>query len=126
MILKLKINPTIVKAATKEALVSKITNGYILTSTSNRNGFSVWGYSSFNGNTFIMYNLHKVRAKSVRIKRNGKQLNDSTKGKEKRTINENTKQGYWIAYVYTFDRNVIETFRLVLNQNTRNFTMTSR
>jgi hypothetical protein len=127
MILKLKIEPIQYKAKTKSQLLAKITSGKFVSMSSSPK-YSFCGYANFEGTKFTVFNLHKVRAKAIRIVKKGKQLNmPLVKPLNKKvSINQSFTEGYWIAYVYTFDKQQMETFRLRLEQKNRTFALTSK
>jgi hypothetical protein len=108
-------------------LLDKITSSKIYTISSSRN-YSFSGYSNFEGTKFTVFNLHKVRAKAKRIVKKGKQLNmPLVKPLNKKvSINESFTEGHWIAYVYTFDKQQLVTFRLNLDQKNRTFTLKTK
>lgn len=114
MKLSLNIKPTKVIGNTKSALLSnvsnqKITHGLI---TENGKSFSYTGFQSPSDESKItVVNLHKVRKKSLQDKR--------TDGKTKSKV---VVKPHWIAYVYTFDIEMLKQMGYKsINQNTRNF-----
>lgn len=116
----LNIKPTKYEAPTKDQLVSNITRNKInatgIIGVGNKN-FYYNGYRNGilyrDDNKIIVMNLLKVRKKVIQTK----DKKDKSKTKSK-VINK----GHWIAYVYTFDINVLKELGYKrLEQKTRNF-----
>lgn len=105
----LKSTPRTVTAKTKRELMSKLKLSY--TSSSTRNSkFS--GYKQYD--KLVGINFEKHRKKVLEVKKSKKARNG-----EKRVMQDS----YWIAYVYTFDKDLFDTLGMELQQHTRNFTL---
>lgn len=70
-----------------------------------------YGFISANDGTHVAYNIHKVNTKHKVLKNGKRKL---------------VRRAHWIAYVYTFDNNLLNAAGLVIQQNLRNFKLISK
>lgn len=116
MKLTLNVKPTTYEAPTKDQLVSKVTRGKINTNgITSKNGktFSYNGYKTDESKITVM-NVLKVRKKVIQTKDK----------KTKKTKSKVLSKSHWVAYVYTFDINVLKELGYKrIEQKTRNFVL---
>lgn len=122
MKLTLNIKPKIIKARTKEQLLSKISgNGSMAKVFMSSRNYECQNVLTTIGNSsdskIRVYNLEKHRAKF-------KQLTAGTKVKTKaKTL---VKDGHWIAYVYDIPEDAVKLLGLKINQKARNFVISGK
>ena len=116
MSISIKLKPVRYVAHSQDALMTQITG-------------STRGYQYYsNGNilynhvnkTVRVYNIHKINAKY----RQDKYKTGPKKGQTKKSVKIQDKQ--WIAYVYQFDKSVLDLIGKKIVQNDRNFVMKSK
>ena len=119
MILKLRIHPSIHVGKTKKMLMDKITKGYgYIYGNSKRLKYSAYKplFPKDRENELLVFNLQKERRKTTQ-----------KKDKKNKTVSKIVKSGHWIAYVYKFDKQLLESSGISsITQNARNFTIKFR
>ena len=117
MRLSLTIKPTKLVAPTKQAVIKLATPERTMTTGGNSKGFTFTGYRSLSrypyNNKIVVMNLHKVRKSVIQIK-----------DKDGKTKSKVTSKNHWVAYVYTFDTDVLNEMGIKnITQGARNFTL---
>ncbi len=104
----------------KDSLVDLITRGLIFNYHSPSGSF----YSSIRDPKMItVFNLQKLNKKTKQKKI---ALKEKTNGYDNVTISTIIRRKMWVAYVYDIPLEAIKLTGLKINQNNRNFTVTSK
>ncbi len=119
---RIKVEPRVVRASSKESLLHIIIGGHAFSIQNNATAHRPLLGSSRDTKVRV-YNLHKVNAKYKQIKyKNSNPKTGAVKGRTRKS--ELVRKGEWIAYVYDFDLSLLKLAGLHVKQNERNFTVT--
>lgn len=121
MEIRVKVEPKVVRAKSRESLLHLIVGSHRLCWQTNAKAYRpMYGEGVYT--TVRVFNLQKINPKYHQIKyKTSNPKTGAVKGRTRKT--ELVREGEWIAYVYDLDLNMLRMANLEVRQGTRNFTL---